>query len=661
MRCGWTGDFLNYDPARFGLISRPAIAGKTLFTAPDIPGWGDDQVEYRGLYLHGSRVVISYAVDGTGVLESYWAPPADKSSGESPAIVRYLEVAARSEPLTVVVASAETAVAVHGDVAFAKLIRVPDQPIRLRILPCGRPVRLQIWVGGTATAIAEHAAGGAESHDLSAWREPGPARWGPPLVTGGVVGGISGEQGQPYIVDSVEPPFENRFGALFFLSGHDFFSTPGKLAVCTVHGDVWLVSGIDETLKRIEWQRFATGLFQPLGLRIVNDQVYVLGRDQITRLSDVNSDGEADFYESFNNGAKTSPGGHDYSACLETDAEGNFYYVSEQGVHRVSPDGQRYDTIATGVRNPNGLCVAADGTITAAPQEGEWTPASALFKITPGGYYGFGGPRGTQQRPLGYDPPLCWIPRLVDNSTGGQVWVTSDRWGPLQGQLLNLSFGQCRLLLTLLEPRSWSVPRHWPVMDEAEVATIRSGVIPATARYVQGGSFSLPLNFKSGIMRGRFSPHDGQLYLSGLRGWLPTAAQDGCLERVRYTGEQATFPTAIRTLANGVAISFAVSLEKASSEDPSNYQLQRWNYKYSQNYGSPNYKISDPQLAGVDDVEVLSATLLDDKTIFLEMADVEPAMQLSIRYVLRSSDGQPMRNVYHHTINSAFDVRLDPA
>ena len=68
----------------------------------------------------------------------------------------------------------------------------------------------------------------------------------------------------------------------------------GNDAVCTVHGDVWLVRGIDETLERIEWKRFATGLFQPLGLKIVDDKVYVVCRDQIAILHDTNNDGEAD-------------------------------------------------------------------------------------------------------------------------------------------------------------------------------------------------------------------------------------------------------------------------------------------------------------------------------------------------------------------------------
>ncbi|WP_197530925.1 DUF6797 domain-containing protein [Bythopirellula polymerisocia] len=653
VRCGWVGGFLEYDPIRFGLVNRPKIAGKTLFTSPPSTGWGNAEVNYRGSYLHGSRVVLSYDVDAVPVLDSFWAHSAEDSTS----IVRFMEIAPHPESLTVIVADSGTPLVVKGDSQFYQVLKSDSKPTSIRILPSAKPLRFEIWIGPPKTTEAIKIAGKKYRSDLSALTKPGPLRWGEPLMTRGEVG----ESDQPLVIDSVELPFENRFGALLFVGGHDFFSTPGKMAICTVHGDVWIVSGIDDTLDKIEWRRFATGLFQPLGLRIVDDLVYVLGRDQITRLIDLNKDGEADFYESFNNDGETSPEGHDFSTCLQTDAQGNFYYLSEKGVHRVSPDGKEYETIATGLRNPNGLAVAEDGTTIASPQEGTWTPASAIVEVTPGGYYGFGGPRVTPERPRGYDPPLCWIPRLIDNSTGGQVWVTGDVWQPLEGQLLNMSYGQCRLLLTLLEPRTWSVPPNWPVLGDVNQVTLGTVFISSAAQYVQGGSLSLPLSFQSGIMRGRFSPHDGQLYVSGLRGWVSTAVQDGCLQRVRYTGKSFPYPNGVRTLANGLAISFAISLEKEEAENPGNYQLQKWNYKYSGNYGSPEYKVSDPRFEGRDEVEILSASLLDDQTVFLEIADVQPAMQFSVGYALRGTDGQALRNVYYHTINSVPDVRLDPA
>ena len=70
------------------------------------------------------------------------------------------------------------------------------------------------------------------------------------------------------------------------------------------------------------WRRFASGLHQALGLVVADGKVYVLGRDQITRLHDLDGDGEADFYECVSNAYETSPAGHDFICGLQRDAAG---------------------------------------------------------------------------------------------------------------------------------------------------------------------------------------------------------------------------------------------------------------------------------------------------------------------------------------------------
>ena len=39
LRAGWTGGFLKFDAARFGLLNLPKIDGQVQFVAPDGPGW----------------------------------------------------------------------------------------------------------------------------------------------------------------------------------------------------------------------------------------------------------------------------------------------------------------------------------------------------------------------------------------------------------------------------------------------------------------------------------------------------------------------------------------------------------------------------------------------------------------------------------------------
>ena len=130
--------------------------------------------------------------------------------------------------------------------------------------------------------------------------------------------------GSPYAVDTIELPRDNPWNATFFCGGHDFLPD-GSALVCTMRGDVWRVSGLEYPSKTAVWQKFASGLHQPLGMVVDDEGIFVLGRDQITRLHDLNDDGEADFYECFSNAYETSPAGHDFICGLQRDLAGNFY------------------------------------------------------------------------------------------------------------------------------------------------------------------------------------------------------------------------------------------------------------------------------------------------------------------------------------------------
>jgi len=652
----WTGDFLKFGPRRFGLIQRPAVAGTVFYRTPNAAGWArgerfqprraeytlpdveqgytpagksivhlpKDWAHYRGLYTSGQRVVLSYSVADAAVLDSPWYV----ESGDHGALVRSLEIGPAADTLRMWVADAQSQVRVRG-AAAARLERRPDGTTLLVVPPHTGTLRIQLLIAAAKTPAdgldaLQESAGGVS--DLSRLIATDSGRFPRVLPT---VGSTT-ETGGPYVIDTLTLPFDNPYKALLFTSGHDFFAD-GTAAVCTVHGDVWRVAGIDRQLKQLRWRRFATGLFQPLGLKIVDDTVYVIGRDQITRLHDRNNDGEADFYENFNNDLFVSAKAHDYVTCLDTDPQGNFYFIhGKTGVMRVSADGSTLTRVADGFRNPNGMAVGPDGTITAAPQQGTWTPESSIIVVRQGGYYGFGGPRVAANRPAGWELPMCFIPRSMDNSGGAQVWVEGDRWGPISGQMLHLSYGQCRLLLSVIEK----------VDGVYQGGTIKLPTVPA--------------DFESGIMRGRFNPGDGQLYVSGLRGWQTRAVRDGCFQRLRYTGGPLHLPSRVKTYTNGIKLTFTDPLDPATAQNPENYFVEQWNYRWSQQYGSPDFSVEDPRRQGRDEVTVVSATLMDSgRAVFLEMPGRQPVMQLSIDWMLNSAGNQRLRGTYAHTINAA--------
>ena len=64
------------------------------------------------------------------------------------------------------------------------------------------------------------------------------------------------------------------------------------------------------------------------------------------------------------------------------------------------------------------------------------------------------------------------------------------------------------------------------------------------------------------------------------------------------------------------------------------------------------HKEANPKRRGQDEVEVLEATLsADGKSLFLEIEDLQPVMQMQIGYTLQSADGREVRDNFWLTIN----------
>ena len=615
---GWTGGWLDLSKTHLTTSKGelpPRVAGKLAFTAPQGPGWAKDGsfadpratgigllprewAHYRGLYRSGSNVIFSYTVGGAEVLDL-------------PGLVE-----------------------MNGELVFTRTLQVSDtrEPLALK-LPGGN----SFMVGSGTTVLPLNVSdfprdATLPATDLSAARKGGPALWPQVISTSGKRGADSG----PFAVDTVTIPEQNPWRSWMRLTALDFFSD-GRAAVTTWNGDVWIVSGLDDDLKAVKWKRFAAGLFDPLGLKILRDDLFVLERHQITRLHDLNGDGEADFHENFNNDAGVSPSYHAFAMDLQADRAGNFYYtragqrVDEKyplngGMVRVSADGARAELIAHGLRAANGMGIGPNDEIVCSDNQGNWIPASRLNLIQQGRFYGYVPHAHTAVEPQTFEPPLCWIPVAQDNSGGGQVWVTGAGWPrALTNHLLHTSYGAAALFDVL-----------WETVE---------GV-------AQGGVVKFPLQFDSGIQRARFNPRDGQLWVVGLRGWQTKGAKDGALQRVRYTGRLLRMPTELRVRRNGIEIGFSDPLDRSTAGDAENYSIEQWNYRWTEKYGSDDYSVASPEKKGRDRVEVRAATLSPDgKRVLLEIADLKPVMQMKIKFALKSADGAPVEWEIYNTIN----------
>ena len=400
----------------------------------------------------------------------------------------------------------------------------------------------------------------------------GPTRWPEILKTQAIIGRDDG----PLAVDVLTIPDNNPWLCQMRISGFDFLSDGHRAAVCTWDGDVWLVGGLDDPSRGLTWQRIASGLFQPLGLKIVAGRIYVTCRDQIVSLHDDNGDGETDFYENFNSDHQVTQHFHEFAMGLQTDAEGNFYYakaarhglpalVPHHGtLLRVSKDGTRTEILATGFRAPNGVCLNPDGTFFLSDQEGFWTPKNRINWVKRGGFYGnmWGYHDITDSSDSAMEPPVCWITNAMDRSPAELVWVESQQaaWKPMKGALLSLSYGNGKIFV---------VP-HENVGGQ-----------------IQGGVCALPIPaFPTGIMRGRFNSGDGQLYTCGLFGWAGDRTQPGGFYRVRATDKPLFVPIGLSARRNRLTIMFTGRLNRKSACETSRYSAKTWSLKRTVNYGS---------------------------------------------------------------------------
>ncbi len=440
---------------------------------------------------------------------------------------------------------------------------------------------------------------GDDPATLAVKTKGGPGRWPEWIETKGELGSQ-----KPFATDRIVVPFDNPYGTLFFLTAHDFFED-GSAAVATMTGEVWLVRGIDDTLAKVQWKRYATGLYQPLGLKIVEGKICVLGRDQITRLHDLNGDDEADYHECLTNAMQTSPGGHDFIVGLERDAQGRWLFASgNQGVCRITGRDQ-LEVLATGFRNPNGLGLSTDGRfITTSVQEGDWTPATSICQIelgkNEGAHFGAGGPKNGHPP----EPVLLYMPRGEDNSASSQAFVSGPAWQSLMGggNFVHLSSGSGSAWLVMRE----QVKGRW-----------------------QAAATRLTGNFDSGAQCARFHPKDGQLYVTGLAGWGTYTPADGGFQRVRFTGGEPV-PVACEVKENGVMLSFDQPLDEAAADLEKTF-AQCWTYHYSAAYGSPEYSLRYPDTPGHDPLEVTKVLRLEGgKKLFLEIPQIIPAGQVHL-------------------------------
>jgi mono/diheme cytochrome c family protein len=700
MAVGWTGEFLelvtmaqiSYQEPGNKDNQIPKILGRPIFTTGIYPGWTTDRPTFKdprplgpnpddvgrgplprelgrwnGIYAVGDQAVLSYSVQGVEILEQ----PGSLRHRDEVGITRTFRVGGTTRPLTLVVAEAGewrsgtveggvarieqsgdsvTVVALNGDAPGAGL-RVHEERYVTLELPAGLPettFRVLVWRGVAANEHAvvamarepvrmiEHARGGERRWDASVRTE---VEISPDTAA--------------YVYDRINLPFPNPWGRNARVAALAFFRDNRRAAAVTFEGDVWIVSGFDRNLRRLEWRRFASGLYEPLGVEVVDETVYAHSRDGIVRLQDLNGNGEVDFYESFSNLAVQSIESREFPLGFAARPGGGFF-LSRGGaldmgprtaqpimpgfragsrhsgsILEVSADGSRLETYASGLREPFIGVHPTQGIVTASDQEGNFVPATPIFIVPRGGYHGVPATAHREEIPP-ETPPILWIPHNIDQSGASQVWTTEDALGFDGDALIHLSYGR---------PAAYRV-----YIDDAGSAT-------------QGALVMLLKDFPAPLLNGRFNSRDGSLYLAGFQIWGSRATEWVTFGRLRYTGLPSPFPSAVRSGKQGVVIRFAHPLDPEVTTDLDRFQVRRWNYRRTAQYGSGHYTLAGEP--GQEVVPVAEAHLsADQRSLLLLVADMREVMQMDVGYTLAAADGRVLNDTVYLTVNHVDELDL---
>jgi hypothetical protein len=172
----------------------------------------------------------------------------------------------------------------------------------------------------------------------------------------------------------------------------------------------------------------------------------------------------------------------------------------------------------------------------------------------------------------------------------------------------------------------------------------------------QAAIVKFDLDAHTGIHRAQLNPADGQVYATGLNGWNGGGRKglaQGGIHRFRYTGQSAKLLTDVQVTAKGIELEFNFQLSPDSAANLEGYQLEQWNYLWTENYGSEHYAVNDAWEAGKDRLEVDQAILgADGRSVLLVIPEIQPVNQVRLDLAVQAADGSPFTEQAYLTINA---------
>jgi len=424
-----------------------------------------------------------------------------------------------------------------------------------------------------------------------------------------------------YALTTLRPKdFKPRVGGIDFLPD-------GRMVICNwePEGGVYIVDGIQGDARNVRVKRIAAGLAEPLGIKVVGKDIYVLQKQELTKLIDHNGDDVIDEYFAVANGWGVTSNFHEFAFGLVY-KNGHFYANLATAINpggsstqpqnpdrgkviKIAPNGS-FEFVAHGLRTPNGIGLGYRNEIFITDNQGDWLPSSKLLHFKPGAFFGSRSVNPTGTQGLVEMPPVVWLPQgEIGNSPSEPILLVN---GPYKGQMAH---------------------------GDVTYGGLQRVFVENIEGQLQGVVFRMTQGLEAGINRVKSGP-DGAIYVGGIGStgnWGQEGKERFGLQKLTYTGKPTFEMLAVRAMTNGVEIEFTQPIAEGVGEAPREYMVDMFRYQPTAEYGGP--KLDETQLP------VRSVTLSRDrKKAFLELQGMKPGRVVHVRLDsgIASANGLPL-------------------
>ena len=410
---------------------------------------------------------------------------------------------------------------------------------------------------------------------------------------------------------------EGLIGGLDALSNGDLVAAVWKEG----RGRVVVVENFREKTRPLRVRDFAGGLEFPLGVKVVDDEVFVLQKQELTHLIDNDADGVADEYHTVANnwpittdyqelafGLGFSKGSFYAGLGIPIESEGAILIeeLPERGeIVRIGFDGS-VTPVLRGLHIPNGITVDEDGTVIVADHRNPWFSDSRLL------YWESESNGVSEPEEASLADPLqmssIWLPATEEFSAPTQPIEVTE--GPYEGQWIVGDLNGARLNRFFLD---------------------RVNGRPQGVVFLFSNDTPFPINRIAQL-------DDGSIVAGGMPfndTWTQPVDSLATLSRLSFTERSAFEMHSVRATTTGFEVAFTQPLDTDSIDLADLFRLFSWPNSETTRRRARN-------LITIEELEVQSVEIEEDgKTVQIEAADLKPStiVYLQLNPDVRSSNG----------------------